>query len=284
MVSNLQPGQYTIPTGMRTLIMGIVNATPDSFSQDGCWIKGAGRVDAVVKKVLQQVRDGADIIDIGGESSRPGSLRLSEKEEIERVIPAITRAVKKVSVPVSVDTYKLKVAQMALDAGAVIVNNIQGVRLSKNLLRMISRYQASIVLMHMRGTPRTMQKKIAYNGDVMAEIIRELGKSVQECLDAGLTREQIIVDPGIGFGKTVENNCEIIARLSELKTLQCPILIGTSRKSFIGQILGQDEGNRLNGTIASVAASIINGANIVRVHDVKENKEAAMIIDKILRA
>ncbi|MBF0484414.1 MAG: dihydropteroate synthase [Candidatus Omnitrophica bacterium] len=279
---NIKAVDRVIQAGHKTLVMGIVNATPDSFSRDGCF-KNKNDVSVVVRRALHQVKCGADIIDIGGESSRPGSLRLSEKEEMARVIPAITLLAKKIEVPISVDTYKTKVAQVALDAGAVIVNNIQGTCLNKSLIKMITRYKAAIVLMHMQGTPRTMQKNVSYRGDVVEQIIKELVKAKVECLNMGMLPEQIILDPGIGFGKTVEHNLEILARLNEFSKLKCPVLVGTSCKNFIGQILDKNVEERLNGTLATVCVSIMNGAHIVRVHDVKENKEAAAVVDEIVK-
>jgi len=228
------------------------------------------------------IADGADIIDIGGESTRPGAKRLSAPEEIKRIIPAITSLAKTANVPISADTYKSVVAQHALDAGATIINNIKGVRSEKSLLKMVARYNAAIVLMHIRGTPSTMQKNIRYQNDVLREILDALKISVENCLEIGIKSDRIIIDPGICFGKTAAQNLEILHRLPELQRLGVPVMIGTSRKSFIGTVLNRDVPDRLWGTIASITAGIMNGAHIVRVHDVSAAKDAAKITDAIL--
>ena len=261
--------------------MGIVNTTPDSFSQDGCLRKCHATPKAAISLAQKQIRDGADIIDIGGESTRPGARRISAKEEIGRVIPVITSLTKKIKVPISIDTYKPLVAKAALDAGAGIVNNIMGSKPDVNLLKMIKNYNAAVVLMHIRGTPRTMQKNIRYR-DLTAEITASLRKSIEKCLEIGIKSDRIIIDPGIGFGKTVEHNLEILNRLGDFKKLRRPLLVGTSRKSFIGKVLNRDVRDRLIGTAASVCASILNGAHIVRVHDVKEIKETVVMTDAII--
>ena len=259
--------------------MGIVNITPDSFSQDGLLRKGK-KADALsyAKKLIN---DGADMIDIGGESTRPGAQSISAQEEIKRVMPTLKALAKQCRVPVSIDTYKPEVAQQALDGGAVIVNTIMGAHPPQELLRMVKNYDAAIVLMHMRGTPRTMQKSIRYK-NLIGEIIASLRKSVEKCLEMGIKSDKIILDPGIGFGKTLEHNLEIINRLQTFTKLNKPLLIGTSRKSFIGKILNKDIPNRLMGTAATVCASIMNGAHIVRVHDCKAMKEVAVMTDAIL--
>lgn len=263
--------------------MGIVNITPDSFSNDGILRSRREKNGDAVRKALQLIREGADLIDIGGESSRPGAQRVSCQEEIRRVIPTIQKLSRQTKIPISIDTYKTSVARRALDAGASIVNNIRGVHLEKPLLKQVYRHQAAIVLMHMRGTsPKTMQKKIFYDQNVICEIIKELKKSIDLCLEIGIKSDKIIIDPGIGFGKTAENNCEIINRLNELHCLGCPVLIGPSRKSFIGQFLEKDVTRRLLGSAASVCVSIVRGAHIVRVHDVKQMKEIARMTDAIM--
>jgi len=250
--------------------------TPDSFSGDG--VSSAAQGFKLAQKLIA---DGADILDIGGESSRPGSKRISVQEELERVIPLIKKLTKVYSIPISVDTYKPQVAQMALEAGASIVNTIKGVDPDKTLLKIIKRYNAGIVLMHMQGSPRTMQKNIKYT-NLMKEISDSLRESIEICLEIGINSDKIIVDPGIGFGKTVEHNLEIINRLDTLKTLKMPILIGPSRKSFIGKILKNEVEDRLAGTIAAVCASIVKGAHIVRVHDVRAVKQASLLTDAII--
>ena len=263
--------------------MGIINVTPDSFSQDGCLQFSVDKtITSAERKARRMVRDGADILDIGGESTRPGARRVSVKDEIKRVVPLITRLSKKIAVPISVDTYKTEVAKHALDAGAVIVNNIMGNPPDTALLKMVKRYNAAVVLMHIKGTPRTMQKNIDY-ADLIGEIRESLGIAIEKCLEIGINSDRIIIDPGIGFGKTVEDNLQIINRLSAFNSLKKPLLMGTSRKSFIGKVLNQtDASRRLTGTISTVCASILRGAHIVRVHDVKEMKQTALITDAIL--
>jgi len=272
---------HHIQLGEQTQIMGIVNCTPDSFSEDGCYANAKNGTRLAIEKAKKLIADGADIIDIGGESTRPGSKRIRIEDELKRTIPTIRALSKIANIPISADTYKSTVAKHALDAGASIINNIKGVRLEKSLLRMVRNYQAAIVLMHIRGTPRTMQQSLYYH-DLIDEIVNALRNSIEICLEIGIKSDKIIIDPGIGFGKNVEHNCEIINRLSDLKVLNRPVLIGTSRKSFIGKILNKNAQNHLPGTLATVVASIINGAHIIRVHDVKKMKEAATVIDAIM--
>jgi dihydropteroate synthase len=264
--------------GYVTRIMGIVNCTPDSFSGDG-----KINTAACLCYARKLIRDGADILDIGGESTRPGALSVPLKEEIRRVIPVIDVLVRKIKVPISVDTSKLEVARRALDAGASIVNNIRGTQISTGFLKMVRDYKAAIVLMHMRGTPATMQAHAKYK-NVVSEVIEELQISVEKCLAVGIKKDRIIVDPGIGFAKTVDQNLMLINHLNRLNVLHCPILLGTSRKSFIGQILQNDAGGRLMGTAATVTAGVMRGAHMARVHDVKAIKETLKITDAILNA
>jgi len=259
--------------------MGIINMTPDSFSGDGLYRRINLR--PALRYARKLISDGADILDIGGESTRPGAQRISVKEEIDRVIPLITRLAKKISVPISIDTYKPEVARRALEAGACIVNNIMGTRCDKSLLRMVRDYKAAIVLMHIKGTPRTMQQNIRY-GNLMEELFSSLRKSLENCLESGINSDRIILDPGIGFGKTSDHNLEIINRLDRLKRLNKPLLVGSSRKSFIGKILNKEVHDRLWGSAASVCASILNGAHIVRVHDVRPMKDVALVADAIM--
>ncbi len=272
--------------------MGILNVTPDSFSGDGLLIdlpstnKISNGQGLTLKNILRRakmfIHDGADILDVGGESSRPGAKPVSEKEEIERVIPVIRLLSRKINRPVSVDTHKPAVAELALKSGASIVNTIRGINPDTRLLKAVARHKAAIVLMHMRGNPATMQKKIHYH-DLMKEIVRELTISIEKCLETGIKSDRIIIDPGIGFGKTVYHNLEILRRLDILKKLNQPILVGTSRKSFIGNVLNQgDPARRIMGTAATVSAAILNGAHIVRVHDVREMYAVAKITDAIL--
>jgi dihydropteroate synthase len=267
-----------IRLGNHTLVMGIINATPDSFSGDG--IVALDPQEAC-EFALTMVRDGADILDIGGESSRPGSRRISAKEEIRRVLPIFKKISKKIRVPLSIDTTKSEVAHAALDAGASIVNDISALRSDRKMARLAARYKAAVVLMHMKGTPATMQKAPCYD-DVMHEIMSFLQERMDRALDAGIPRERIIVDPGIGFGKELGHNLEILRRLSDLKSLGRPVLIGLSRKRFIGSILDADIRNRAWGTAAALGLAIAGGANIVRVHDVREMKQVVKLTDTVV--
>jgi len=272
---DLYARDFVIGLGHTTKIMGIVNCTPDSFSGDGKL--GA----ACLRHARKLIREGADIIDIGGESTRPGALKVSLQEEIGRVIPVIDALARKAKVPISVDTSKLEVARRALDAGASIVNNVMATRASTGFLKMVRDHNAAIVIMHMRGTPASMQSKARYR-DVVSEVIEELKISVEKCLEIGIKKERVIVDPGIGFAKDLGHNLALIGHLSRFNILHRPILLGTSRKSFIGRILKEDAGGRLMGTAATVVMGTANGAHIVRVHDVKAIKETLRVTDAIL--
>ncbi|MCK5505510.1 MAG: dihydropteroate synthase [Thermodesulfovibrionia bacterium] len=257
--------------------MGILNITPDSFSDGGSFIKA----DTAVEHAINMVEEGADIIDIGGESTRPGSDAITVSEELERVIPVIEKLSGRIRVPISIDTYKAEVAQKAIDAGASIVNDISGLRFDPEMPGVVSRNEVSVVIMHIKGTPKNMQKNPIY-GNLIKEIIEYLEESIAIAEKAGVHHEKIIVDPGIGFGKMFEDNLEIINRLSEFRRLGKPLLIGASRKAFIGEVLGDAPvGDRVEGTAAAVAISIMNGADIVRVHDVKEMKKVAKVSDAI---
>jgi len=260
--------------------MGIVNVTPDSFSQDGCLNKRKGQEHAY-QLAQKHIREGADLIDVGGESTRPGAHYISVKEEISRVVPVIQVLTRKTKIPISIDTYKPKVAKAALDAGASVINNIMGIKPDESLLKMVKKYDSAIVLMHIRGTPKTMQKNIHYH-NLLDDIITSLQKSIEKCLEIGIKSDKIICDPGIGFGKTVEHNLKILNRLEDFKALKHPLLIGTSRKSFIGKVLNREVNHRLIGTIATVTTGILNGAHIVRVHDTKAIKETVMMTDAVL--
>ena len=256
-----------------TRIMGILNVTPDSFSDAGLFVDA----DKAVEHAKQMAEDGADIIDVGGESTRPGSHDISEEEELKRVKPVIERLLNEIKVPVSIDTYKPKVAEKCLELGASLVNDITGLR-NKEMIEVIAKYKVPVVIMHMKGAPKNMQQNPTYE-DVVKEIKLFLSERISEARKAGIN--EIIIDPGIGFGKTTEHNLQILKRLSEFKELGCPILIGPSRKSFIGNITGLAVNERLEGTLASVAIAVMNGADIVRVHDVKECKMAIKIADAI---
>ena len=275
-------GPHTLQLGRRTYIMGILNMTPDSFSGDGCFTSSPKAFNRALRLARRFVREGADIIDVGGESSRPGSRKISAHEELRRVIPAIRALARTIKIPISVDTYKPLVARHALEEGASIVNNIMGTKMEKSFLRMVRQYDAAIVLMHMRGTPRTMQRNVRYK-NVISEIIDSLKKSMENCLEIGIKSDKIIVDPGIGFAKTAEHNLEIIKHLRQFTVLKRPLLIGVSRKSFIGKVLEKDVSQRLYGSLATACVSIFNGAHIIRAHDVGPTKEAAMMTDTILQ-
>lgn len=267
-----------------TRIMGIINVTPDSFSRDGL-IRKKNTYPAQARRYAEKlIREGADIVDVGGESSRPGALPVSTAEEIDRVIPLIKHLARKhPSVPISVDTYKPLVARKALEEGASIVNNICGSQPDKQLLKTVRDFGAAVVLMHMRGNPRTMQKNIRYR-HLIDDIARELKKSIEICLEIGIKSDRIIIDPGIGFGKTPEHNLQLISGLNAFHRLKQPILIGTSRKSFIGKILQKEVHERLMGTAATVTESILQGAHIVRLHDVGELKDLVIMTDAIINA
>jgi dihydropteroate synthase len=256
--------------------MGVLNVTPDSFSDGGLYHDS----DCAIERAIQMVEEGADIIDIGGESTRPGATEISVDEEINRVIPVIEGVRKEIKIPISIDTQKSEVAEAAIQSGADIVNDISGFHRDKRILSTIKKYDIPVIIMHMRGSPKTMQQNTAYD-NLMIEMTNYLEECIQMALEAGIQREKIIVDPGIGFGKKWEDNYSIIDQLKMLKSLQCPILIGVSRKSFIGHLLDVPESQRMIGTAAAVAASIINGVHIIRVHDVKEMVQVAKIIDRI---
>lgn len=257
-------------------IMGIVNVTPDSFYDGGKYYKK----ESAIRQGLRLAKQEADIIDIGGESSRPGAKPISVKEEIERVIPVIEGIRKRIKIPISIDTYKSKVAEEALKSGANVINDISALRMDKEMAELARKYDIPIILMHMQGTPQNMQKNPCYK-DVIAEIYDFLKQRISFAEEHGIKPKKIIIDPGIGFGKTVQHNLLIIKHLRKFKALKKPILIGVSRKSFIGKILDLPEQERLEGTLAAICVSILNGANILRVHNVKETKRAVEVVKAI---
>jgi len=276
----LKLGKYRLNLKKRTHIMGILNLTPDSFSGDG--LSGRWQIEKIIEYAEKLVGEGADILDVGGESSRPGAKPVSVKEEIRRAIPAIKLLAKKIRAPISIDTYKPEVARAALDNGAAMVNDITGLR-NPRMLRLIAKYKAAIVIMHMQGAPRTMQKEPRYR-DLIAEIIDYLGRAIRLAQAAGIKEEKIIVDPGIGFGKSPEHNLQILQKLKDFKVLGRPLLAGPSRKSFIGKILGLAPQERLCGTLAACVLAAQNGAKILRAHDVRQVKQALKITDAILNS
>jgi len=269
----------SLPYGERTLVMGVLNVTPDSFSDGGQFFS----FDQAIAQAEQMISEGADIIDIGGESTRPGSEFVSVEEELRRVIPVIERLAAKTSVPISIDTTKALVAHAALQAGAEICNDISALRFDPLLADEVANANAGLALMHSRGTPKTMQQLPPF-ADIMSEVIRDLRESIAIAQRHGVASDSIAIDPGIGFGKTAEQNIELIAKLDQLarEFADFPILIGTSRKSFIGKLLDNAPADeRLNGTIASIAAAVLKGVHIVRVHDVKPAVEAVRVAEVI---
>ncbi|MBI1912534.1 MAG: dihydropteroate synthase [Deltaproteobacteria bacterium] len=264
--------------GERTLVMGVLNVTPDSFSDGGLFLDR----DKAVERALEMVEQGSDWIDIGGESSRPGAEPVSAEEEIRRVVPVIELIAKK-GVTVSIDTTKSKVARAALDAGAEIVNDISAMSMDSDMASVCAESKCPVILMHMRGTPKTMQSNIKYN-DLISEVYGYLLSRIEYAESSGIEANNIIIDPGLGFGKSREGNFEIIKSLSEFKSLGKPILIGASRKSFIGKTLGADLDARVTGTVAASVIAIQNGAGIIRVHDVVEARLSADMADAIRRS
>jgi dihydropteroate synthase len=265
---------------VRTQVMGIVNVTPDSFSGDGLLTKKTS-IPGIIKYAQRLVAQGADIIDVGGESSRPQAKSISVKEELSRTIPVIERLSGRVKIPISIDTYKPEVARLALESGASIVNDITGLR-NPQMIKVIAKTPARIIIMHMKGMPSNMQKNPEYEC-LIEEIIKYLKAAINRAVDSGINKKRIIIDPGIGFGKTAEHNLEILRRLKEFKILGCPILVGPSRKSFIGKILNLPEPQeRLVPSMASLAVAVMNGTNIVRVHDVKFAVQAVRITEAIM--
>ncbi|MGH9804378.1 MAG: dihydropteroate synthase [Candidatus Acidiferrales bacterium] len=275
----------TLPSGVlvlgeRTLLMGVLNVTPDSFSDGGLYFDP----EKAIAHALAMQRAGADLIDIGAESARPGARGISAEEELRRLLPVLRGLKRRLRVPVSIDTTKPAVAEAALGAGAEMLNDISGLRADPRLARVARRCDVPLVLMHMRGTPLTMQQ-LPPAKNIWREIERDLAWSVRQAQKAGLRRTQIVIDPGIGFGKTVAQNFEILRGLRRLEKFKLPVLIGPSRKSFIGKTLDNAPADqRLLGTAASVTAAILAGAHIVRVHDVAEMVQVARITDSLLRS
>ncbi len=264
----------------KTHIMGVLNVTPDSFSDGGLFFDK----ESAVRRAHYLIGLGADILDIGGESTRPGAEALPLEEELRRTIPVIQAVAKSAHIPLSIDTFKAEVARRALDAGASIVNDISGLRFDPAMPKVVAQYGVPVIVMHIKGTPKDMQEHPVYEA-LVPEIMDYLRCSIRLAADSGISEDKIIIDPGIGFGKTVGHNLEIIKNLKEFTLLGKPVAIGVSRKAFIGKLLGgvpHDE--RIEGTAAAVAASILNGANIVRVHDVREMAKVARVADAIKRA
>ena len=258
--------------GKKTYIMGILNVTPDSFSDGGSYTN----IELAVKHAKEMIEEGADIIDVGGESTRPGHKFVSDEEEINRVAPIIKILKNEIHVPISIDTYKSQVAEEVLKLGVDMVNDIWGLTYDEDMANIIGKYDASVCIMH-------NQEGTDYEKDIMESIKDFLQNSIDIALKAGIKKEKIVLDPGIGFGKTFEQNLEVLRRLNELKTLGYPILLGTSRKSVLGNIVGCEPKERVEATVATTVCGIRDGVDIVRVHDVKENLQAAKIADKLYR-
>lgn len=275
MILRARQFEFTFPGP--TLVMGIVNVTPDSFSDGGRFLDPA----AAVTHALELVEQGAGIIDVGGESSRPGAAPVEEAEELRRVMPVIEGLAGRVKVPISIDTVKAGVARAALAAGASIVNDVAANRADTTLWQCVAEARAGYVCMHMQGTPQTMQANPVY-----ADVVREVGQFFAERLrrlgDCGIGPEQVILDPGIGFGKTVEHNLQLLGAVGRLTSLQRPLLLGVSRKSFIGKLLGTELGARVPGALACACLAVANGAQVIRAHDVAETVQAIRMTEAIL--
>ena len=256
--------------------MGVINVTPDSFSDGGLYFQK----NKAIEHGLQLVRDGADIIDVGGESTRPFSEEVPLQEELDRVIPVIEALSKELPVPVSIDTCKAEVARQALEAGASIINDISALRFDPDIISVAAEAGIPVILMHMQGTPGNMQKNPFYQ-NLVPEILDFLRLAMDRAVSGGIKNDMIIVDPGIGFGKTVEHNLEIIRELGQFRVLGRPVLLGTSNKTFIGRLLNKEPHERDTGTMATIAAGVLNGADIVRVHNVKKAVETVRIVDAI---
>lgn len=275
---------HHLKLGTNTCVMGILNVTPDSFSDGGRFFKASQAIDQAHKMVEQ----GADIIDIGGESTRPFSEAVSAEEEIRRVVTVIRELAKTIPVPISIDTNKAIVAEQAIAAGASIVNDVSAMEMDPDMARVVAENKVPVILMHMLGLPRTMQVNPHYD-DVVSEIVAYLENVIRKAEDRGIPKSMIIVDPGIGFGKTIEHNFRLLKHLPEFKRLDVPILVGSSRKAFIRKTLGEAEGKDISreieiGTQATVSASVIGGAHIVRVHDVASTVATVKILDAMKRA
>lgn len=286
-LSAIQMGGKVFPWGERTYVMGVVNVTPDSFSGDGVGYD----VEGAVALAERMIEDGAELIDVGGESTRPGSEPLDEDEELRRVIPVVEELHRRGGMVISIDTYKARVAEEALAAGASVINDVWGLRMDPGLGEVAARHGVPLILMHNRSRPKDAVQTERLGGrylgveyaDLMGDIVRELRQSIDMALDAGVDWESIIVDPGIGFGKTVDQNLQVLRELSQLRVLGRPVLIGPSRKSFIGYTLDLPPEERVEGTAAAVAIGVANGADIVRVHDVREMVRVARMADAVVR-
>ena len=257
--------------GRRTYIMGIINVTPDSFSGDGL----GSDLQAVAELAVRYQEEGADFLDVGAESTRPGSAPITVEEELDRLLPALGTVLSRVSLPISVDTYKSQVARQAIEAGAAIINDVWGLKKDPDIAKVAAESGAGLIVMHNQGTTRYR--------DLVPDVLASLSQSLELARAAGVPQDSIILDPGIGFGKTADQNLEILNRLGEFKTLGCPLLVGTSRKSTIGRVLDLPPDQRLEGTAATVALSIAAGADMVRVHDVRQMARVCRMTDAVVR-
>lgn len=278
MTFTLSWSDYTLNLDQRTHIMGILNVTPDSFSDGGQYLE----LNKAIEHGLKMANDGADIIDVGGESTRPYSKKISTNEEIDHVIPVIEVLHKELTIPISIDTYKSEVAQESLNAGASMINDISALRFDPHMASIASNAKVPLILMHMKGTSDNMQENPSYD-DLISEIMEFLKDAIKRSVTAGIKEDLIIVDPGIGFGKTFDDNLKIIKELFRFGSLQRPVLLGTSNKSFIGHILDKEAHERDIGTMATIATGVMNGAHIVRVHNVRKAVETVKITDSIKR-
>ncbi len=263
---------------LRTCVMGVLNVTPDSFSDGGQYLES----NKAVERGITMAREGADIIDVGGESTRPYSRKITVSEELDRVVPVIEGLRKELAIPISIDTCKGEVAQEALKVGASMINDISALRFDPDMASIAAEAGVPVILMHMKGMPEDMQKNPVY-GDLIPEIFDFLEDAIERSVSAGIKRDLIIVDPGIGFGKTFDHNLKIIKELSRFKALERPVLLGTSNKAFIGHILGKEVYERDTGSMATIAYGVINGAHIVRVHNVRKAVETVRMIEAIRR-
>jgi len=263
---------------LKTCVIGILNVTPDSFSDGGQYLES----NKAVERGITMAREGADIIDVGGESTRPYSRKITVSEELDRVVPVIEGLKKKLAIPISIDTCRGEVAQEALKAGASMINDISALRFDPDMASIAAEAGIPVILMHMKGMPENMQKNPTY-GDLIPEIFDFLEDAIERSVSAGIKRDLIIVDPGIGFGKTFDHNLKIIKELSRFEALERPVLLGTSNKAFIGHILGKEVYERDTGTMATIAYGVINGAHMVRVHNVRKAVETVRMIEAIRR-
>jgi dihydropteroate synthase len=270
----------TLALGERTLLMGVVNVTPDSFSDGGLYLE----TEAAVRHALALEQAGADILDIGGESTRPGAEPTPPEVELDRVVPVIQKLRGRVKIPISIDTRRAEIADMAARAGAEIINDVSALRADPEMAKVARRHKLAVILMHMRGTPKTMQKR-PFARNVVRDVRAGLETAIRRAVDGGLERRQLLIDPGIGFGKSFQQNFELLARLWEFAELGLPVVVGTSRKMFVGSAIGGAVANeRVWGTAATVTAAVLGGAHVVRVHDVHEMAQVVKVADAMLSA